>query len=111
MIFLIALSCVLIALLFGKREPVDLVLPDISIETSVDQYLEMQESNVAGVQPWARKEVIWANKKEEKTKFSIIFLHGFSASKLELAPFPNAIAQRLNANIYNARLALSLIHI
>ena len=65
----------------------------------------MQESNVAGVQPWARKEVIWANKKEEKTKFSIIFLHGFSASKLELAPFPNAIAQRLNANIYNARLA------
>ena len=89
MIFLIALSCVLIALLFGKREPVDLVLPDISIETSVDQYLEMQESNVAGVQPWARKEVIWANKKEEKTKFSIIFLHGFSASKLELAPFPN----------------------
>ena len=69
MIFLIILICVLIALLFGKREPVDLVLPDISIETSVDQYLEMQESNVAGVQPWARKEVIWANKKEEKTKY------------------------------------------
>ena len=41
----------LIALLFGKRESVDLVLPDISIETSVDQYLEVQESNVAGVQP------------------------------------------------------------
>ena len=95
----------LIALLFGKREPIDLVLPDISIETSVDQYLEVQESNVAGVQPWARKEVIWANKKGEKTKFSIIFLHGFSASKFELAPFPNAIAQKLNANIYNARLA------
>ena len=67
MIFLIILTCVLIALLFGKREPIDLVLPDISIETSVDQYLEVQESNVAGVQPWARKEVIWANKKGEKT--------------------------------------------
>jgi len=66
---------VLIALLFGKREPIDLILPDISIETSVDQYLEVQESNVAGVQPWARKEVIWANKKRRKNK---IFYHFFT---------------------------------
>ena len=72
----------LIALLFGKREPIDLVLPDISIETSVDQYLEVQENNVAGVQPWARKEVIWANKKGEKTKFSIIFYYNKCIQKI-----------------------------
>ena len=55
--------------------------------------------------PWARKEVIWAKEKGKKTKFSIIFLHGFSASKFELAPFPDAIASGIKANIYNARLA------
>ena len=78
----------LIALLFGKREPIDLVLPDISIETSVDQYLEVQESNVAGVQPWARKEVIWANKKGEKQNFLSFFYTVFQPLSLSWRHFP-----------------------
>ena len=92
-------------LFFGKREPADLTLPKVSIETGVDEYLEAQEKQVSNLMPWARKEVIWAKEKGKKTKFSIIFLHGFSASKFELAPFPDAIASGIKANIYNARLA------
>ena len=92
-------------LFFGKRETADLTLPKVSIETGVDEYLEAQEKQVFNLMPWARKEVIWAKEKGKKTKFSIIFLHGFSASKFELAPFPDAIASGIKANIYNARLA------
>ena len=104
-IFLIFLGCLLVILVLGKREPADLTLPKVSIITGVDHYLEQREKEVFGLQPGVCKEVIWAGKKGKKTKFSIIFLHGFSASKFELSPFPNAIALGLNANIYNARLS------
>ena len=105
LIFLTFLGCLLVILLLGKREPADLTLPKVSIDTSVDHYLEKREKKVLGLQPGVCKEVIWAEKRGKKTKFSIIFLHGFSASKFELYPFPNAIALGLNANIYNARLS------
>ena len=104
-IFLIFVGCLLVILVLGKREPADLTLPKVSIITGVDHYLEQREKEVLGLQPGVCKEVIWAGKKGKKTKFSIIFLHGFSASKFELSPFPNAIALGLNANIYNARLS------
>ncbi len=105
LIFLTFLGCLLVILLLGKREPADLTLPKVSIDTSVDHYLDKREKKVLGLQPGVCKEVIWAEKRGKKTKFSIIFLHGFSASKFELSPFPNAIALGLNANIYNARLS------
>ena len=104
-IFLIFLGCLLVILILGKREPADLTLSKVSINTSVDHYLEKREKEVLGLQPGVCKEVTWAEKRGKKTKFSIIFLHGFSASKFELSPFPNAIALGLNANIYNARLS------
>ena len=104
-IFLIFLGCLLVILVLGKREPADLTLPKVSIITGVDHYLEQREKEVLGLQPGVCKEVIWAGKKGKKTKFSIIYLHGFSASKFELSPFPSAVALGLNANIYNARLS------
>ena len=104
-IFLIFLGCLLVILVLGKREPADLTLSKVSINTSVDHYLEKREKEVLGLQPGVCKEVTWAEKRGKKTKFSIIFLHGFTASKFELSPFPNAIALGLNANIYNARLS------
>ena len=105
LIFLFFLILFFMVLFFGKREPADLTLPKVSIETGVDEYLEAQEKQVSNLMPWTTKEVIWAKKKGKKTKFSIIFLHGFSASKFELAPFPDAIASGIKANIYNARLS------
>ena len=104
-IFLIFLGCLLVILILGKREPADLTLSKVSINTNVDHYLEKREKEVLGLQPGVCKEVTWAEKRGKKTKFSIIFLHGFTASKFELSPFPNAVALGLKANIYNARLS------
>ena len=60
-------------LFFGKREPADLTLPKVSIETGVDEYLEAQEKQVSNLMPWARKEVIWAKKREKKLNFLLFF--------------------------------------
>ena len=42
-IFLIFLGCLLVILVLGKREPADLTLPKVSINTGVDHYLEQRE--------------------------------------------------------------------
>ena len=60
LIFLFFLILFFMVLFFGKREPADLTLPKVSIETGVDEYLEAQEKQVSNLMPWARKEVIWA---------------------------------------------------
>ena len=72
-IFLIFLGFLLVILVLGKREPADLTLPKVSIDTNVDHYLEKREKKVLGLQPGVCKEVIWAEKRGKKTKFSIIF--------------------------------------
>ena len=65
-IFLIFLGFLLVILVLGKREPADLTLSKVSINTSVDHYLEKREKEVLGLQPGVCKEVIWAGKKEKK---------------------------------------------
>ena len=47
LIFLIFLGCLLVILVLGKREPADLTLSKVSINTSVDHYLEKREKEVS----------------------------------------------------------------
>ncbi len=53
------------------------------------------------------KKVIWAKKtgRRERQKWSIVYLHGFSAGPLELEPTVSKLAERLNANLYFTRLS------
>ena len=76
-IFLTFLGCLLVILLLGKREPADLNLPKVSINTGVDHYLEMREKEVLGLQPGVYKEVIWAEKRGKKQNFLLFFCTGF----------------------------------
>jgi esterase/lipase len=72
--------------------------------TQIDQYLYDQESVFDDLIEGTEKGVHWANQVGEKTEYSIIYIHGFSASRGEVAPLPEIIAKRLNANIYYTRL-------
>ena len=96
-IFLIFLGCLLVILILGKREPADLTLSKVSINTSVDHYLEKREKEVLGLQPGVCKEVTWAEKKEKRQNFLLFFcmdlrpqsssyLHFLTLSLLGLTP-------------------------
>ena len=75
----------------------------IDIE-DIDSLLESQEKMVRGLRPGTEKKVLWAQGNGVKTKISIVFIHGFSASRVEIDPVIDLIAAELNTNVYFTRL-------
>ena len=53
-------------LFFGKREPADLTLPKVSIETGVDEYLEAQEKQVSNLMPLGKERSNLGKRKGKK---------------------------------------------
>ncbi|MGL4488593.1 MAG: alpha/beta hydrolase [Rhizobiaceae bacterium] len=68
-------------------------------------YLATAESKVDGIRDGLQKEIIWAfPASKAKTPIAIVYVHGFSATKNEVRPVPDKVAQALGANLYLARL-------
>ena len=75
------------------------------ITGSLDVYLQDSESKVANLVEGAEKEIIWADPTAKSpTDISVIYIHGFSATKHETRPVTDKVAEVLDANIYYARL-------
>ncbi|WP_024653402.1 alpha/beta hydrolase [Borrelia persica] len=68
----------------------------------IDQYILIEESKF-NLTENTKKEIIWNNKRE-KTKYAVVYIHGFGASKNEIYPIPHNIAKALGANIFFTRL-------
>lgn len=49
--------------------------------------------------------IIWADSSKKKTKFSVVYLHGFSASQKEGDPIHTQFAKEFGYNLYLARMA------
>jgi esterase/lipase len=79
-----------------------------AISGQLDVWLDTREKQVdqtrqiiAGTQ----KRIVWHNgQTDQKTDWSLVYVHGFSASRQELAPVPQDIAKGLSANLFETRL-------
>ncbi len=78
-------------------------LMKISI-TELDDHLKRTENRVRAIRPGCEKKIVWASESGVKSKTSIVFIHGFSASRVETYPVIDLIAAKLNANVYFTRL-------
>lgn len=105
---LIGLSVLIIgAYLAGPRpkkplyneEPIK--VPDLK---DLDNYVKTIESSHK-LKPGNEAEIVWADSSHRQTEYAIVYLHGFSASKMEGNPIHLNLAKKLNANLYLARLA------
>ena len=72
--------------------------------TSLDLKLKNQEQAVQYLKEDNESRVVWADSSKQKTKYSIVYLHGFSASQGEGFPMHVNIADSLKANLYLPRL-------
>ncbi|MFD2237851.1 alpha/beta hydrolase [Aureimonas populi] len=94
--------------LFGPREPVDVTIrfDPASIGRDPDLYLSRQETCVPGIGPQTAKEIVWAYPASRaKTPLALVYVHGFSGDKREMAPVPQEVSRRLGANLYLTRLS------
>jgi pimeloyl-ACP methyl ester carboxylesterase len=91
----------------GPRVPVDtqITFDAAAIGNDPAGYLDRSEGLVSGVRKGLEKEIIWANPTlHAKTPVSVVYVHGFSASKGEVRPLPDQVAESLGANLFYTRL-------
>ena len=70
----------------------------------LDQYVQQKDANLPGLRPGNESSIIWADS-IRKTEYSVVYLHGWSASPVEGDPVHREFAQRYGCNLYLPRLA------
>jgi esterase/lipase len=58
-----------------------------------------------GIVPGTEKRITWRGEPGVRTGYALVYLHGFSATRAEIAPVPERVAEALNANLFESRLA------
>ena len=72
---------------------------------SLDESLVKSESQYHDIVAGTEKTIRWYNNSKVKTAYSIVYIHGFSASRQELSPTTELLADKIGANVFYARLS------
>ena len=83
----------------SAREPSPTSLAEL------DNWLQTSESRFENLRPGTAKGVVWAVPDKQKTPWSVVYIHGFSATRLETAPLADQVAKTLGANLFYTRLS------
>ena len=70
----------------------------------LDDWLAAREAQVPALRPGCEKRITWADG-PVRTPWSVVYIHGFSASRREVSPYPERLAQGLGANLFGTRLS------
>jgi esterase/lipase len=81
-------------------------LPSVPADAGgLEAYIAANEA-AHKIKPANEAKIVWQNDSlKQKTEYSIVYLHGFSASQEEGDPVHKAIAKKFGCNLYLARLA------
>ncbi len=72
--------------------------------TGLESYIETQESKHR-IKPDNEARIVWADSTKKRTAYSVVYLHGFSASQKEGDPVHLQFAKEFGYNLYLPRLA------
>ncbi|WP_310621232.1 alpha/beta hydrolase [Flexibacterium corallicola] len=85
--------------------PISVSFSPSQIPKDVERYIQDEEAQFKDIKPGLQKQIIWNNPEtKNKTPYSIVYIHGFTASKEEIRPVPDDLAFQLNANLFYTRL-------
>lgn len=88
---------------FGPDQPAQREAPPAH-PALIDEWLARQEAAVPDIRAGLHKQITWYGSPGERTDWAVVYLHGFTASRLETAPLALQVAQGLGANLYETRL-------
>ncbi len=107
-LLIIIIACLSILFFNGSRPEPFNVSPTIeplpSSSLSLDEYVATAEAH-HDFRTDNHAQIIWADSSKSKTDYSLVYLHGFSASHMEGYPVHRALARRYGLNLYLSRLA------
>lgn len=103
------LLVVALVYLLGPNPTSPVLNRDLPVLTDDLEVLEKQvlaSESADSILPGNEAEIVWADPtKKEKTAISVVYLHGFTASKFEGDPVHREFAKRYGCNLYLPRLA------
>jgi esterase/lipase len=105
--FIVAILFILYILGPAPASPkYNLTLPEVPKALgNLEQYIATQEQ-AHKLKPDNEARIVWANdSNKQKTKYCIVYLHGFSASQEEGNPVHRNVAKALGCNLFLSRLA------
>ena len=71
----------------------------------MEEFIINREKTTPGIKKNNEAQFVWANGTKEKTPYSVVYLHGFTATHREGFPIIQNFAARYDANLYLPRLA------
>ncbi|MEM1093536.1 MAG: alpha/beta fold hydrolase [Bacteroidota bacterium] len=88
----------------GPRAASDVTLQPVDLPADLDGYIAQKEAAVEGLRPGTERAIIWADAARQRTPYSIVYIHGFGATRGETYPLSDSLAHRIGANLHYARL-------
>jgi len=108
-IFLILLAILVISYLLGPKPDTpkySSLLPAVTEDlVQLTDSIDKAESNNVSVKLNNQARIIWTDSLPTKTNWSIVYLHGFSASQEEGSPIHTQVAEAFGMNLFLARLS------
>jgi len=105
MILAIFFSVGIVVFLSGPRIEIETKLYPLNLPADLNEYITQSEAQYSNIVPGTEKSIVWANtSKKQKTKYAIVFIHGFSATRQEIAPVCDVLAEKIEANLFYTRL-------
>jgi len=89
---------------FGPDTPTQRA-PAPTALNELDGWLANSEASIPDLRPGTAKGIVWAGNEKKRTPWSVVYIHGFSASRMETAPVADEVAKALGANLFYTRLS------
>lgn len=107
-IFVLSGIAVVLAVIVYLSTPPALVnaAPSAALPDDIDAFLAASERHAAEAFPLVpntEKRIVW-HEPGVRSKFAVVYLHGFSATRQETAPLAEQVAAALDANLFETRL-------
>ncbi len=106
-LLIIVVTCIIVYLLGPHPSTPNYVtkMPEVPGINKLEEFVAANEA-MHKLRPNNEARIVWANDTvKQKTAYSIVYLHGFSASQEEGNPVHRNIAKQFGCNLYLARLA------
>lgn len=101
-----AFAALVLCFLLGPRSRARPRIRDVVLSGDLDAHFAAAEARIPGMRPGCAKGIRWANPEARgPTDLSIVYLHGYPASRDELAPVFDLVGDALGANVFYTRLA------
>ncbi len=71
---------------------------------ALEKLINQNENNIPNIKPGNASQIVWADSVPQVTEYSVVYLHGFSASPMEGDPVHKDFARAFGCNLYIPRL-------